>query len=279
MIIVNSNGGQLCNKIWSYAAMVAYSLRFKTSLYILDFDDYIPFFENLKSLPNVHFVKNKYLKKSIRLLVRIYIRILPTSQFNYSQKCNGIFSCNGWEFRTESLLLSEYRDSVCKLFTPQSKFVLGCANFINSIRNERVLVGVHIRRKDYKNHLNGAYFFDNEIYYSKMLALNDEIINKLNKSVAFVICSDEKVIMSDFSELNCYQLKDASSIEDLYCLAKCDYIIGVPSTFSMWASFYGRVPLCFLDSKSKEVELNQFKVIEAVDRFVDGSFFEHSIEI
>jgi hypothetical protein len=34
-----------------------------------------------------------------------------------------------------------------------------------------------------------------------------------------------------------------SAVEDLYSLARCDYLLGPPSTFSLWASFYGNVPL------------------------------------
>lgn len=34
------------------------------------------------------------------------------------------------------------------------------------------------------------------------------------------------------------------TVEDLYALAECDYLIGPPSTFTVWASFYGNVPLC-----------------------------------
>ena len=33
------------------------------------------------------------------------------------------------------------------------------------------------------------------------------------------------------------------AVEDLYALAGCDLLIGPPSTFTQWASFYGKVPL------------------------------------
>jgi len=47
-------------------------------------------------------------------------------------------------------------------------------------------------------------------------------------------------------------------IEDLYTLASCDYIIGPPSTFTMWASFYGRVPLYKIIDRNKLQEIDDF---------------------
>jgi hypothetical protein len=41
-------------------------------------------------------------------------------------------------------------------------------------------------------------------------------------------------------------------IEDLYALASCDYIIGPPSTFSQWASFYGNVPRYMVNYKAEQ---------------------------
>jgi hypothetical protein len=35
----------------------------------------------------------------------------------------------------------------------------------------------------------------------------------------------------------------------MYVLAACDLILGPPSTFSIWASYYGQVPLMQLDSR------------------------------
>jgi hypothetical protein len=44
----------------------------------------------------------------------------------------------------------------------------------------------------------------------------------------------------------------------MYALASCDYIVGPPSTFSLWASFYGQVPLCFLQKPDEPLALANF---------------------
>jgi hypothetical protein len=43
-------------------------------------------------------------------------------------------------------------------------------------------------------------------------------------------------------------------------LAKCDYIFGPLSTFSMWASFYGNHPMLSLDRGNQRIERDHFQV-------------------
>ncbi|MFN5837557.1 MAG: hypothetical protein ACK47J_12755, partial [Pseudanabaena sp.] len=50
-------------------------------------------------------------------------------------------------------------------------------------------------------------------------------------------------------------------IEDLYSMAKCDYLIGPPSTYSMWASFYGMVPLLHIYDKHQIINLKDFLIV------------------
>ena len=37
-----------------------------------------------------------------------------------------------------------------------------------------------------------------------------------------------------------------TAAEDLHLMSRCEFIIGPPSTFSLWASFMGQVPLCIV---------------------------------
>jgi hypothetical protein len=47
-------------------------------------------------------------------------------------------------------------------------------------------------------------------------------------------------------------------ITDMYVLAACDAILGPPSTFSIWASYYGRVPLMQLEHRDQQVEIGPY---------------------
>jgi hypothetical protein len=49
-------------------------------------------------------------------------------------------------------------------------------------------------------------------------------------------------------------------VEDLYSFTHCDYLIGPPSTFTSWASFYGRVPLCRVESPEMPIRREDFQV-------------------
>jgi hypothetical protein len=81
------------------------------------------------------------------------------------------------------------------------------------------------------------------------------------QNVGFLICSDERIELKNFDGLNVFQIKDAILIDDLYALSECDYIIGPPSTFSEWASFYGSVPLRVIENGVETVLLNQFHIV------------------
>ena len=90
-----------------------------------------------------------------------------------------------------------------------------------------------------------------------------------------MLSSTENISFHD-PEITCFQLPQSSNIEDLYALSLCDYILGPPSTFSMWASFYGKKPLRIVSYKDEAISLHEFKIIAAVDTFQDGTVFDHN---
>ena len=68
--------------------------------------------------------------------------------------------------------------------------------------------------------------------------------------------SDQKAGSPD-QKTGCFVLMDwtpgpGTEIGDLYSLAACDYIIGPPSTYTQWASFYGQVPRFVHNRKYEE---------------------------
>jgi hypothetical protein len=77
--------------------------------------------------------------------------------------------------------------------------------------------------------------------------------------VAFLVCSDEPRSAAEFPGLT-IGFGTPSPVADLYALAKCDYIIGPPSTFSQWASFYGSKPLFQLRGDDARIKLENFRV-------------------
>lgn len=142
-------------------------------------------------------------------------------------------------------------------FTPINERLEEIELFIKPLRQKYdILIGLHIRRGDYKTFLNGKFYYENEIYRKKI----EEIKNCLNGlAVGIIICSNDEINAKDISEKDAYN-GPGHFIDDMYTLANCDYIIGPPSTFTMWASFYGQKPLYKIENPNLEVKLQDFKI-------------------
>ena len=81
-------------------------------------------------------------------------------------------------------------------------------------------------------------------------------------AVQFIVCSNDQSALSDIlnSEYNCVAAP-GHELVDMYCLTKCSYVVGPPSTFSLWASFYGNVPLYSMKKPDVDFTLNDFQTI------------------
>jgi hypothetical protein len=80
-----------------------------------------------------------------------------------------------------------------------------------------------------------------------------------DRRLRFLICSDEAIDLALFTGLNVIA-GTGDVVQDLYALADCDLICGPPSTFNMWASFYGRVPRYELESLGEVPHRENFVV-------------------
>lgn len=139
-------------------------------------------------------------------------------------------------------------------------------------RSEGVLlVGIHIRHGDYRTAGGGGYFYETA-QYADLMRRTAEV---MNQPVRFLVCSDEPVRPEDFAGLD-IRTGPGAAIEDMYALAACDYIMGPPSSFSGWASYYGQVPLYFITdmnqalssiSRADFVPLNSFDCQVASHRY------------
>ncbi len=130
-------------------------------------------------------------------------------------------------------------------------------------QKEGVVVGVHVRRGDYATFAEGRYFFDHQDYRRAMKGIQHSLRNN-GKAVRFLLCGNEPGV-ADLPVWEGLEVNGGTGhpVEDLYALARCDYLLGPPSTFSMWASFYGRVPLGTMTSENRagaELTLEQMKI-------------------
>lgn len=271
-IVIVSPQGQLANRIIHFSHFIGVALEYDLKVIHLCFDEFYPLFKNNfiefnnKNI-RIILLNNKLLRcirkvcvRALRLLSKFFngnfllfrYIYLPDGYWlrdDYFQMDMNFFSkektkylfFDGWEFRNKCLF-NKYFNVIKELFRPSESIQSIINDELIDLRDRfDVVIGVHIRRGDYRSFLDGKYFYNDDVYINKM-----EWIRKSNeyhgKKLVFILCSDEKVNTNHYSGYQIrYQLRDP--VHDLYLLSSCDCIIGPPSTFSSWASIYGQIPL------------------------------------
>ena len=161
----------------------------------------------------------------------------------------------GWKFRAHAALKSR-RDEVVRLFTPHAGIRAEVERHIARARiGCDILVGLHVRRGDYANWLGGKFFYGLDAYAAWLKAAH---ALWPGRKVGFLICSNETV--DDLLRLSGVSASagPGAPITDLYALAACDFLIGPPSTFTLWASYYGGAPLHMLLEKDQQLHIASF---------------------
>lgn len=147
--------------------------------------------------------------------------------------------CYGWFFNND-FYREEDINHYQKLFQPNVDKALLTQKYLQHGVNEKT-IAVHVRRGDYKEFLDGKYFFDDDLYIKKI----KEFLKSIpDGNYRFLICTnDESFDVSRYKHEfgNVVQSKEGP-LEDQYLISQTDYLLGAPSTFSQWASVMGEVP-------------------------------------
>ena len=162
----------------------------------------------------------------------------------------------GWQYRDEASVLKHVR-AIRIHFTPRQAHLQRIDELESRVRATcDVLVGVHIRRGDYRHFMDGKWYYELGVFLELMSK-----IRRLfrDREVAFLICSDEPLASVAFSKFNAH-FGPNHLIEDMYLLARCDYLIGPPSTYTKWASYYGDVPRLEIADPNLDPSLVDFVV-------------------
>lgn len=165
-----------------------------------------------------------------------------------------------WPY-TDYKALYKHQEGCRSFITPKPQYCEEAAAIIAKLRQTgQTLVGVHVRRTDYKTWFRGKYYYDPSVYEKAMR----DMIQLCPNGVRFVICSDEKLTAADFPSINAEQLYISRNafVTDFVLLSSCDYIIGPPSTFSGYASFYGKAKKVTLYSADQRItSTDQFGIV------------------
>ncbi len=270
MLVIVQPVGHLCNRLILFAHLVAFARKYRLMLVNLAFEEFAPLFPATQgdllcryppALPLLPRVKPTAPRR--RRLFRLGMRLmrdaeagrlpplflpcrLPDGQaFSLDAAFAGlarrrVVLLGGWLFR-DAGSLAEEAPAVRPFFRPQASVEEAAQQAVRSARaGYDLLIGVHRRGGDY-SHFEGGRYYYTPAQYAALLARTTALFAPLRP--AFLFCSNEPLEAAAFAGFPVtFGLGD--QMEDLYALAACDYLIGPPSTYTTWASFYGQVPLC-----------------------------------
>lgn len=269
MIIISNKPGQLGNLLFIYGHFLAYGKEHEVRIVNPAFYNYGSYFA---STSGFSFFRNKVAYTCCYGLSRILVRLHIKNRFihvvaldwdeeadleNAPELKSTFCFVQGWLFRSDRLF-KKHEVAIRKFFTPEAALQHRLdAFFEHTFSNpEETIIGVHIRRGDYKTFENGKYFYAIEDY-SKIIQYLAVVFKDRNPH--FLVCSNEKIVFGpELSHLKITSGPDHELL-DLYALSRCHYIAGPPSTYSMWASFYGSKPLYMIKDVTCNIVESDFQ--------------------
>jgi hypothetical protein len=279
MIIIAYKPGQLANRIFHFAKFLAYSYEHHVAVVNPAFDDYARYFCKTKAqwVPasngfsgnaSRNFIALIYHGSYImgRLLHKLQVdsKFMSVTYLDWHEKYDldedkklrtaGFHFVQGWGFNA-ARLVDRHKNKIIEFFRPENNLEHKIDDYFQRFNIGKRWVGVHIRHGDYQFFEGGKYFYDLTQYKTAMRSLAEK-----HSDLHFLICTNNKSIsQSNFDELT-VTLAPGHELMDLYLLAKCNYIMGPPSTYSLWASFYGNVPLYQIKNVERGIDFTDFKL-------------------
>jgi len=160
---------------------------------------------------------------------------------------------SGWHFRVPELV-EKHRDKLIKKYSLLPKFYENndfYKRIIELKHDGNTLVGIHIRRGDYKRWQNGKYYYDDDTYEKHMNVFSQKLSKEGAKGPVIIIFSNEEV---RFAETPNLIISKESWFIDHLIMSLCDYLIGPPSTFTLWASYIGKNTLFYIRDAEGTIE-------------------------
>lgn len=269
MIIAYTAGGRTGNNLYHFYFLLAAALEYNFSLRLIDFAAYRNFdFSGAgKGVCSHHPLLSKFVRKMRRIpgIGTLGVRHLisrddaeGTLTPKVAEIARGIGCMDCWPY-IDRALLKKHQEAVRASVRPKEQYWKKAAAVIAGIRKGNApVVGVHIRRTDYREWQNGKHFYDLSVYCRLMQQVSD----LFNGNVSFIICSDEPQSEDRF-QVPCQSLHISHEdfLTDFSLLAQCDYTMGPPSTFRMTSAFMGNTPSFAIGSATAELHsMNQFQV-------------------
>jgi len=262
MIFITKRPGQLGNSLFLFSHFIAFSIEKNKKIVNPAFYEYAGYFpstasDNLQRFPKgkSFFVNDKlrklYFRISFyteRILSKLHLsnKIVRIQELEWNERfqmdndekgqelLGPVVLIWGWGFRCNSYFLKNI-DFIRNFFKPFPKHIENVDRVIVPAKEKYdMIIGMHMRQGDYVNFAGGKYFYSIPQYVA---AMRNATALFPGKKIGFLICSNAK---PDPGVWNGFEViaSPGHELEDMYALSGCDYILGPPSTYSMWASFY-----------------------------------------
>ncbi len=194
------------------------------------------------------------------------IHLLPKIKFNqggmqekYEQMLQQkkLVFVHGWRFRNFELTEKYQKELVAKYSVLPELYETNelYQKVLNTDRSAYNLVGVHVRKGDYRTWKNGIYFFEDTVYQAYMNNMDAALSKATGKQTMFLVFSNETLQIQPSETV---LISKNPWYVDQKIMSLCDYLIGPPSTFTLWASYLGNARYYQITDDSGKIKLDEF---------------------
>lgn len=273
MILNFSKSGNMCNQLIQLMHVSALAIESQQKVYHLfagDLSNVIDFSGGRK---HDIFVVGGLAKTKLWSKVRKKIELLYVNNDyeSYVQKSiasaqydaikmqePGFHVTNSWYVR-EYNLLKKHRNKILDIIGTYPIVQQHTTLKLNQMREDNtLLIGVHMRRGDYRDWRGGEFFYTDQEWNS-IFGNIVRIPEFKEKHIKFLVFSNEKVQIENYSRKFDITPMNGNVAEDLTALSKCDCIIGPPSTYSWVANFIGGNLYYVIFNPNKDIFYTDFK--------------------
>ena len=228
--------GRLGNQMFQYAALVGIAKK-NDFEYGINYEN--DFNLNLSDIPEDIHINQKILTLSrlFKLSAKNSSKLnFPTIIEPYMHFCEDLFKVNdninlhGY-FQTEKYFI-HIKDQILKEYSFPEEIKAKAKEYINNIRKDQEIVGVHFRRSDYLT-LKQFYNTNLENYYKNAFDIFSD-----QKYVFLLFSDDLDFLKQNFSDKGKFKICDfKNQFLELSLMTMCDHNIIANSSFSWWGAW------------------------------------------
>jgi hypothetical protein len=270
LLLVTEKFGDLGNRLFRYARLLA-SKPPRVAVVDLSFFQYSWMFHPEPPLYRALFrALSLFGQRTLTLLNRqTNIPVLGGGEAEVPLTCRDLFQTlttsssrihcldRGSYFATADPLDARGLDTLRRIFRLKPHFHQQARHLLKEKCGFSKLVGVHIRRGDYRVFADGAWFFEDEVYARIMKDLKASYPGP--GEVGFLLVSDESLDTSSFDPIAPLTFGKNDPGLDQALLSLCDFILGPESTFSAWPGFLHEIPRAVIANASCRLRWEDFQ--------------------